>query len=301
MFAASRIGRPIAEYVLTRGLKPLALTAFVCLWAVTYFALMPDALAELRTGWVFIIVGFFGAIIGNLTAIGGGLIFIPVLIFGYHVAPVLALKTAIVSQAFGMTSGALAWNAERKVPWHIVPWALPGLLSGSAVSSLVIHPNAMLVKGLFGPVSILLGTLLLVTIRSGSRREPVWDKRARAAVVASSLVGGLLTGWVAIGEGEIVAATLMLGFGFASETAIALGVVLLSINSIYLAALHIGVLGGVSWNIAAFTVVGCVLGAQVAPVCAKCLNQSTLKKVFGIVAILDGLLFLYQFLLWAKR
>jgi uncharacterized membrane protein YfcA len=300
MTTGSKTSLPIADFALRRGRKALALSTFVCLWAITYFALMPDPIAELRTGWVFIIVGFLGAVIGNLTAIGGGLIFIPVLIFGYHIAPVLALKTAIVSQAFGMTSGAFAWNAARKVPWHIVPWSLPGLVAGSTVSSLVIHPNAMLVKGLFGPVSILLGALLLLTVRSEQFGEPVWDKPARAAVVASSFVGGLLTGWVAIGEGEIVAATLMLGFGFASETAIALGVVLLSINSIYLAALHIGVLGGVSWNIAAFTVVGCVIGAQLAPVCAKYLKQSTLKIVFGIVAILDGMLFLYQFLLWVK-
>lgn len=290
----------LPEYRSNCWVRPLALLTFVFLWAIAYFSLMPDPVTELKTGWVFIIVGFFGAIIGNLTAIGGGLVFIPVLIFGYHVPPVLALKTAIVSQAFGMTSGAFAWNAEKKVPWHIVAWALPGLFLGSSVSSLIIHPNAMLVKGLFGPVSILLGSLLLMTISRGTADAPVFNKQAKAAVIFSSMIGGLLTGWVAIGEGEIVAATLMLGFGFASETAIALGVVLLSINSIYLAALHIGILGGVSWSIAAFTVVGCVLGAQVAPLCSKYLKQKTLKTVFGVVAILDGVLFLYQFLLWAR-
>lgn len=279
------------------------LGAFVLAWSVVYFSLMPNAVTLLGSNWPFILVGFAGAVIGNTTAIGGGLVFIPVLIFGYHVAPVAALKTAIVSQAFGMTSGAIAWSGEKKVPWHMVPWALPGLIIGSSISSLVIHPNAMLIKGLFGPVSITLGTLLLMMIfrKKTDDQTHSWSGKAKAATVSASLLGGLLTGWVAIGEGEIVAATLMLAFGFAAEKAIALGVALLSLTSLYLATLHITVLGGVPWEIAAFTGLGCVFGAQLAPALAKHTNQRALKAYFAVVAILDGLLFLYQFLLWSNH
>lgn len=281
----------------------LGLGGFVLAWSLVYFSLMPNAAATLDSNWVFILVGFVGAIIGNTTAIGGGLVFIPVLIFAYHLEPVAALKVAIVSQAFGMTSGAVAWSREKKVPWHVVPWALPGLLVGSSISSLVIHPNAMLVKGLFGPVSILLGTLLLIMAfrKTKDEEKQSWSGKAKAATVCASLVGGLLTGWVAIGEGEIVAATLMLAFGFAAPRAIALGVVLLSFTSLYLATLHITVLGGVPWEIAAFTALGCVFGAQLAPALTGRVDQRALKAYFAVVAILDGLLFLYQFLLWRNH
>lgn len=272
-------------------------------WSFVYFSLMPNAVATLASNWAFTLVGFVGAIIGNTTAIGGGLVFIPILIFGYHLEPVTSLKIAIVSQAFGMTSGAIAWSIKKKVPWYVVPWAVPGLLIGSSISSLVIHPNAMLVKGLFGPVSIFLGTLLLVMVFRKAKDEESysWSGKAKAATIFASLVGGLLTGWVAIGEGEIVAATLMLAFGFPAQRSIALGVVLLSFTSLYLATLHITVLGGVPWEIAAFTGPGCVIGAQLAPALTERVNQRALKAYFAVVAILDGFLFLYQFLLWRNH
>ncbi|HMO23517.1 MAG TPA: sulfite exporter TauE/SafE family protein, partial [Candidatus Melainabacteria bacterium] len=109
---------------------PAALLLFVLLWTCCYFTWMPEPIDSFKNGAVFIVGGFLGAIIGNITAIGGGLIFIPILVFGYHLPAVAALKTSIATQAFGMTSGAIAWSREGKVPWSIVPWAIPGLLAG---------------------------------------------------------------------------------------------------------------------------------------------------------------------------
>lgn len=246
---------------------------------------------------IFVLVGFFGAVVGNVTAIGGGLVFIPILVFGYQIPAIAALKTSIITQAFGMTSGAIAWNRKGKVPWAQVPLAIPGLLIGSSISSLLIHPSPTLVKGLFGPVSIVLGILILITTFHRRKVKRSWNLQAKIALCISSTIGGLLTGWVAIGEGEIVAATLMILFGFNAEESIALGVVLLSINSIYLAILHLVFLGGVPWEIAAFTIPGCIVGAQLAPLVARLVNELLLKSVFACIAILDGLLFTIQFLI----
>ncbi|MBK9140978.1 MAG: sulfite exporter TauE/SafE family protein [Candidatus Melainabacteria bacterium] len=272
----------------------IGLLFFLATWLLVFLAITPDPAASLPAGLLFTLVGFGGAVIGNVTAIGGGLVFIPVLVFMHQIPSVAALKISIATQAFGMTSGALAWNRTNRIPWEVVAWALPGMLIGSTISSLVIHPSSALVKGLFGPVSILLGILLLLTASRRGRARRTWDGRAKAAVVAASSVGGLLTGWVAIGEGEVVAATLMLGFGFAAPESIALGVTLLSINSIYLAILHLTLLGGVPWEIAIFTILGCVFGAQTAPALARMTGQKRLKIIFACVAILDGLLFCSQ-------
>lgn len=272
------------------------LAVFTVAWLLGYVMLMPKPIEILYEGWPFIVVGFLGAIIGNITALGGGLIFIPVLIFGYHIPPVLALKTSIVTQAFGMTSGALAWRKSTAIPWYIIPWALPGLLVGCTISSLIVHPNTLLVKGLFGPVSILLGIMLLITaaLTNDTQREQ-WQLKTKICVIIASLLGGLITGWVAIGEGEIVAAVLMLTFGFSAHRAISLGVCLLAISSIYLATLHTFVLGGIPWQIAAFTMLGSVFGARLAPICTRYFEPRKLKYIFAIIAILDGLLFIVQF------
>ena len=118
--------------------------------------------------------------------------------------------------------------------------------------------------------------------------------KARGPLFAASLIGGLLTGWVAIGEGEVVAAVLMLAYGVEASAAIGLGVVLLAVNSIFLTLAHQFFLGGVPWEIAAFTGLGAVFGARIAPWIAQRCDDRLLKTLFAAIAIGDGTLFIIQ-------
>jgi len=273
------------------------LVLFVAVWLAGYVCLAPDPVGLFKQNWVFIPVGFCGAVLGNISAVGGGIVFIPVIIFLFHLPPVTALKIALASQSWGMTSGAIGWIQKRVVPLRALKLTVPGLLLGSSISSLVIHPSALLVKLLFGPVSILLGVLTIIL----SRR--VMKSAARTEIPSSSalplfiisFVGGLITGWIAIGEGELVAALLMLVYGVDVTMCIGLGVLLLSINSIFLTLIHSLLLGGIPWNIAAFTGLGCVFGARLAPYLSHRSNPLVLKTIFAAIAICDGILFIVQY------
>jgi uncharacterized membrane protein YfcA len=277
------------------------LLVFVAIWAGFYFYFAPEPVALFQKNWIFIFVGVCGALLGNISAVGGGIVFIPVMIFIFNTAPVSALKIALASQSLGMTSGAIGWIQKKVVPLDVLKLTVPGLIVGSTISTLVIHPSAILVKGLFGPVSIFLGLMTLILSKRGSQQTAAWKlpKRATIPVIAASCFGGLITGWVAIGEGEIIAALLMLVYGLNVASCIGLGVVLLSINSIYLALLHQFVphLGGIPWDIAAFTGLGCVFGARLAPYLSRRSNPIVLKSIFAAIAIGDGTLFIVQFLL----
>jgi uncharacterized membrane protein YfcA len=278
------------------------LLAFAMLWLLAYSYLAPHPLELANQNWYLIVIGFVGAVIGNLTAVGGGIVFIPVMIFLLHIPPVQALKLAIISQAFGMTSGAIGWFNAKKVDTNLLWMAVPGLLIGSTISTLLIHPSPLLVKGVFGPVSILIGIISLITMRGWkSLPSKIGTSWMSASLVVISMLGGLITGWVAIGEGEIVAAFLMLCYGLSSERSIGLGVVLLSINSVYLALLHICFMGGLPWEMGAFTVLGCVFGARLGPYIGQKISHKSLKVAFATIAISDGALFIYQFLLRGKR
>ena len=124
------------------------LPAFTAAWLAVFVTAFPDPAAVAARNWPLLFVGLGGALLGNATAVGGGLVFIPVVIFGFHLSPVQALKLALVSQAFGMSSGALGWLRRRAVPLAALPVAIPGLLLGATISTLVIRPNPLLVKGL---------------------------------------------------------------------------------------------------------------------------------------------------------
>lgn len=275
------------------------LPVFVAVWLTVLFTFAPHPTELLQSNWVFILVGFLGAFLGNISAIGGGIVFIPVMIFGYHIAPVLALKTSLATQTFGMSSGAIGWIQKKVVPLRALAYTVPGLLIGSTISSLVIHPSALLVKLLFGPVSILLGVLALILANNRSRQSKLREVPTKAMIPAfiASVVGGLLTGWVAIGEGEVVAALLMLAYGMDVAACIGLGVLLLAINSLYLTLIHHFALGGIPWDIAGFTILGAVFGARFAPFIAHRINHTWLKRVFAVIAIGDGIIFIVQYML----
>ncbi len=279
------------------------LVVFTGLWLIVYTQVFPDPGHLISRNWPLILVGVIGATIGNITAIGGGLVFIPVLMFVYNVDPVSALKLAFVTQAVGMTSGASGWLKRGDVPLRLLKWTVPALMLGALVSSFIIKPSPMLVKGLFGPITILAGILTLVTMdrRGGSADIP---PRANLPLLGMSFLGGMITGWVAIGEGEIIAAFCMLAYGLNAYKALGLGVVLLSINSIFLALIHIIFFGGIPWDLAIFTMLGVLWGGRLGPFLAQWLSMHTAKRVFASIAILDGLLILAQalgLLSWLKH
>jgi uncharacterized protein len=262
-------------------------------WIVIFVACFPQPGSLAARNWPLILIGVCGAIIGNITAIGGGLVFIPVLTFAYHLDPVSALKLAFVTQAVGMTSGASGWIRRRSVPLRLLRFTVPPLLAGALVSSLVLPANPALVKGLFGPICLVAGILIFITADCKGG-QPDLPRRANLFVALVSLLGGMITGWVAIGEGEIVAAFCMLAYNLDANRSMGLGVVLLSINSIVLALIHGLVLGGVPWDMAVFTMLGVLWGGRLGPFLAQWLSGKSIKRLFALIAILDGILVFLQ-------
>lgn len=249
--------------------------------------------AVVAAHWELFLVGIAGGFVGNLTAIGGGVVFIPVLLLIYRVDPVSALKLSFVTQAVGMTSGASGWIQRGDVPKVALKWTAPSLFVGASLATFVFHPSASLVKMVFGPVSILAGLATLATLRRRTSLDEI-PARAHLPLLLLSVVGGLISGWVAIGEGEVVAASCMLFYGLSANRAIGLGVVLLSINSIFLGLMYTFVLGGVPWEMAAFTCLGVLWGGRLAPFLAQRMSLGGIKIAFALIAIVDGTLIAVQ-------
>ena len=116
------------------------------------------------------------------------------------------------------------------------------------------------------------------------------EPRARSGLLLATACGAAITGWAAVGVGEVVAAWLMTRERMAPERAIRLGVVLLAVCSIVLALIHWFWLGGLPWSLAGFVILGAVFGARLGPVVAAAAGPRRLKVLFAAVAILDGLL-----------
>ena len=70
--------------------------------------------------------------------------------------------------------------------------------------------------------------------------------------------------------------------------------VLLSVNSIVLALVHSLIYGGVPWDMAVFTMLGCLWGGRLGPYVAQEWPRMNLKRFFAWVAVLDGALIIFQ-------
>jgi len=269
------------------------LIGLTILWVVIYCFVFPQPLELFSKNWPLIFLGVIGAIIGNMTAIGGGIVFIPVLMFIYKLDPVSSLKLAFVTQAVGMTSGATGWLQRKEVPLQLLKWTIPSLLIGTFIATFVIHPSPLIVKSLFGPVSLIVGVLTLITLGRKGNLDSL-PQKAFLPVFLISILGGIVTGWVAIGEGEIIAAFCMLVYGLNAGKSIGLGVVLLAVNSIVLALIHSLYFGGVPWDLAIFTMLGVLWGGRMGPYVAQRFASFHIKRFFGWIALLDGAVILFQ-------
>ena len=101
--------------------KPLryfswGLPAFAIVWALLYFSLAPAPVQGFLNYYPLIAVGFATGILANISAVGGGLVLIPTMLFFYHFPAVMALKMTLASQSVGLSSGSIAWYKTGKIP-----------------------------------------------------------------------------------------------------------------------------------------------------------------------------------------
>lgn len=180
--------------------------------------------------WFIFPLALLGAIVANATGAGGGVVFVP----AFHllgIGPESIIATSFAIQCFGMTAGMFAWRRlakqrqasddvqEREI-WQgyqamilrLAPSAIVGVIIGQYLISL---GSADQVRLLFKSFSILFGLTILATtfylMRLPNSLLPMaLTKPFKLALGLVSLVGGIITAWLSIGVGELVAVMLIL-------------------------------------------------------------------------------------------
>lgn len=259
------------------------------------------------------LVAFFAASVANATAIGGGFLFMPLFIFVYQLAPPLALKLSIATQAFGMTSGALSWG-RNYIDKHAFILASIASITGVWFATYLWIVPSSLIKPLFAIISLGVFFALIVEMRLKGSSEHTAAKfsvnRVSVFFVLSAFAGGLVTAWTAIGVGEVVALYLLFFYRLRLDIAIGTGVAVLAVSSIAGFIFHTD-LGGIPWDLLLFTVPGVILGGRYGVKVAKylestvsqsssdqLLKKSPLKLIFAVVILIDCIVILLsEFLL----
>ena len=255
-----------------------------------------------------------GALIGlvmALTGAGGGVLAIPLLVFGLHLPLQQAAPIGLVAVGLAALIGAVLGLRQGIVRYRAA--ALIGAV-GMLVAPLGVYlaqrlPNRPLM-GAFGLVLIYTAWRMLrrpvqaaqlpvsVLCRVNSKDQRLtWTRPCALALAGTGLIAGLLSGLLGVGGGFVIIPALRrhTDLDIRSIQATSLAVIaLVSISAIASAAVH----EPVRWSVALPFAAGAVLALLLGRAVAQKLDAQRLQQAFAWFCALIALLMLGRALGW---
>jgi uncharacterized membrane protein YfcA len=172
---------------------------------------------------VKILVGFVVGLLIGLTGVGGGVLLLPVLIFGLKVPAIMAVGSDALFNFFTKIPAGLLHlkkgTVRRKVVIALAVGSIPGSICGVALLTHIrtLYGNGVnnFIKTAVGILLIVIPILLLLQKRieeSVANRRPTLKNFAGMAVIG--LVAGFLVGMTSVGSGSIIMMLLLLFYSF---------------------------------------------------------------------------------------
>jgi len=167
---------------------------------------------------VFIVSGFAVGLLVGITGVGGGALMTPLLIFGFGIAPAVAVGTDLVFAAITKASGVWTHARQATVDWRVVRRLASGSLPAALVTLMLLGEVDTHSEQAQGLITTTLGLALMLTaaallLRSRFRKPRhgagVVEQRAVApATVLTGAVLGVLVTLTSVGAGALGAAVL---------------------------------------------------------------------------------------------
>ncbi len=170
-----------------------------------------------------ILVGFVVGVLIGMTGVGGGVLLLPILIFGLRVPAIMAVGSDALFNFFTKIPAGL-WHLKkgtvrRKVVLALAAGSIPGSIAGV---KLLMHIRTLygdgvnsFIKTAVGVLLIVIPTLLLLQKRIEERianRPPT--AKGFIGMAGIGLVAGFLVGMTSVGSGSIIMMLMLLFYSF---------------------------------------------------------------------------------------
>lgn len=258
----------------------------------------PDVITEYGH---FFLVGLLAAIVANTTGAGGGIIFFPAFVLLGMTAEV-ALATSFAIQCFGMTAGALAWrkirlnvtSIQESKQWSdfykILKITLPSSVLGLWITQYGFPVPPLSVHTLFSVFSIMVGGILFARSLGTQLAETNGSVKS-ITLCWVSFVGGIITAWLSVGIGELLAVLLILR-GYTVNFSIAIAVTVSAINVWAGLPYHLWLTENVHTQVWMFAAPAAALGGALAGIIAMKVGAQTLKRFVATWIVFSGVCYL---------
>ena len=270
---------------------------FLSLWFLLLW-LSPATLDTIKQYAVFSALGVVGAIFANSTGAGGGVIFVP-LFNQLNFTELQSVATSFGIQSFGMTAGALTWWFHyKKDKLDLRLWrGFKRIIATTTCFSVIgiwfifiteLSPPASLHTS-FSWFSLILGVFIIFTVYLiKPKRESSFVSFADyIALAVIGFIGGVLTAWLSVGVGELLAIYLILR-RFDVTMAVAAAVIVSAI-SVWSAIAEFTLINfTVVWQVVIFAGPCAILGGIWAKTLVTLLSATRLKLFFAFWLLVVG-------------
>jgi uncharacterized protein len=243
-----------------------------------------------------VLIGFVVGTLIGLTGLGGGVLLLPMLIFGLRVPAIIAVGSdALFNFLTKIPASLLHLNkgtVRRKVVLAMAVGSVPGSYIGV---TLLTHLRTIygagvndFIKSAVGLLLVIIPTLLLFQGRIEAhlaRREPTLKSFAGMSVIG--LVGGFLVGMTSVGSGSIIMMLLLLFYSFPPKVMVGTDIVHAVILTGVTSLLHWRA-GNVDWHLVASLLIGSIPGGILGSHLSARVPVLWLRRILCTVLLMTG-------------
>ncbi|MCI5140252.1 MAG: sulfite exporter TauE/SafE family protein [Candidatus Electrothrix sp. ATG1] len=236
--------------------------------------------------WHMLPIGVAIASVAMFFGLGGGVLWMPVLLMSTDLDPKDAVVCTILIQFFGQLSASYSNNRAGLIEWRLVrllvTFGIPAVIAGVLLSCF-LHPLWIeLFLGLtifFIAYVFLRGDDFFVT---GSDRADLEAAR-RGRVI--TLLGSILTGFLGIGVGDWLVPFFNMRCKLTMIRSVSTSIALMMILSVTALTVYIVLGRSVEWRVAVPGAVGVLIGAQVGARLLRRVPETHFKEFFVLMLV----------------
>ena len=244
-----------------------------------------------------ILVGFLVGVLIGLTGVGGGVLLLPILIFGLRIPAIVAVGSDAMFNFFTKIPASILHlrkgTVRRKVVLALSVGSVPGSIAGVG---LLTHIRHLYGDGVNNFIKMAIGILLIIVPLLLLFQRRIEERVMHQPPTLKSFIGisfigltaGFLVGMTSVGSGSIIMMLLLLFYRFPPKvnvgTDIVHAVVLTGVTSF----LHFR-LGNVDPRLVITLLIGSVPGGLVGSHLSSHMPTTWLRRILCTVLLLTGL------------
>lgn len=243
-----------------------------------------------------IFAGILISTIAIAVGIGGGILWTPLLILVYDMAPQDAIATSLLIQIVGMGSGTLAYfrsgKVETKLSLIFVLVALPGVIIGSYVTVTMAQETVQMALGIMSMMLAILFVSANVDINMDEQFK--YTRKDIAGVLPIPAFFGFILGSLSLGISEWLIPALRSRLKLDMTTAIATAIPMMFILAIVASFIHWIMVDNFNYNYFLWGAIGTFIGGQLGAHISSHINERILKQSFIYLMTLIGIHLIFQ-------